>query len=211
MYLIKTNFFKQIKLPNIFKYLSLSNKNKYIYPTSKNTNPPENYKNFKNLKLRSFLDTTQFSVPSLSHGEDRMYMASGVEVRFPYLNTDLQRLSLSLSDNMKVAFGYTKFILRKAFETKIPKKILFSTYKEGFQSGLGYYLLKSKNLIRKDILNERSLIFRYNIIDIKFLDYLDGYFKSNFAKSIYDENFIFRVICFEIWMIKFKKNLTFIK
>jgi asparagine synthase (glutamine-hydrolysing) len=134
-------------------------------------------------------------------------MASGIETRFPYLNKDLQKFSLSLIDNFKISFGYTKYILRKTFEKKLPNTILFQNYKEGFQVGVESFLINNQLLIRNEILNKKSLIFKYKIIDIKFLEYFDKYTSSNLTRFFYDPNFVFKVISFEIWINQFQKFL----
>jgi asparagine synthase (glutamine-hydrolysing) len=204
-FLLKNNFFHQFKFFTIFKYFN--------YPTKKNFffknffNAQKDFKNFTDLSKRSFKDLNQFSVPTLCHAEDRMYMASGIETRFPYLNKDLQKFSLSLRDNFKISLGYTKYILRKAFEKKLPNAILFQNYKEGFQVCEEGFLINNQSLIRKEILNEKSLIFKHKIIDIKFLKYFDKYTSSNLTRFFYDDNFVFKVIFFEIWINQFQKFL----
>jgi asparagine synthase (glutamine-hydrolysing) len=203
-FLLKNNFFYQFKFYNILRYINFFKENSFL----KNSfNAPHDFKNFTDLSKRSFKDFNQFSIPTICHTEDRMYMASGIETRFPYLNKDLQRFSLSLRDNYKILFGYTKYILRKAFEKKLPRKILFQKYKEGFQVGEDSFLINNQSLIRNNILNKKSLIFKYKIIDIKFLEYFDKYISSNLTRFFYDPNFVFKVISFEIWINQFQKFL----
>jgi len=204
-FLLKNNFFNQFKFYNIFRYLNFFNKKNIFFKNF--FNAPHDFKNFTDLSKRSFKDFNQFSVPTLCHTEDRMYMASGIETRFPYLNKDLQIFSLSLRDNYKILFGYTKYILRKAFEKKLPREILFQKYKEGFAVTGENFLINNQSFIRSNILNKKSLIFKYKIIDINFLEYFDKYTSSNLTKLFYDPDFIFRVISFEIWINQFQKFL----
>ena len=153
----------------------------------------------------------KFSVPSLCHAEDRMYMASGVETRFPYLNHDLQKFSLSLPDTYKLSLGFTKYILRKAFINELPNCLLFRKEKEGFDTGKDFFLKKNQIFLKKKIINENSLIIKKKIVSINFLKYFDNYLNSFFFKNNYDLNFLFRIISFEIWMRVFKKYLNFNK
>ena len=204
-FLLKNNFFNQFKFYNVFKYLNYSSKKIFLFKN--NFNVPPNFNKFTDLSKRSFLDLNQFSVPTMCHTEDRMYMASGIETRFPYLNKELQKFSLSLRDNFKISFGHTKYILRKAFEKKITKTILFQNYKEGFQVGVESFLIKNQSLIKNEILNKKSLIFKYKIIHIKFLKYFDKYVNSNLTRFLYDPNFVFKVISFEIWINQFQEFL----
>ena len=210
-YLFKNGFFRQIKFYNILRYLNLKflDKSKFFY--NNYLKIPNNYKNFKNLKKRSFDDMNKFSVPSLCHAEDRMYMASGVETRFPYLNHDLQKFSLSLPDTYKLSLGFTKYILRKAFINELPNCLLFRKEKEGFDTGKDFFLKKNQIFLKKKIINENSLIIKKKIVSINFLKYFDNYLNSFFFKNNYDLNFLFRIISFEIWMRVFKKYLNFNK
>ena len=206
-FLIKSNFFAQIKIPNVVRYLNFNFSSKESFLNQKTLNIPKNYKNFKNLRKRSFEDMNQFSVPTLCHTEDRMYMMSGIETRFPYLNINLQKFALSLQDTFKLSYGFTKYILRNAFNDELPKKLIFRNDKEGFDTGKDYFLKKNKIFIRKNILNQNSIILKKKIISIKFLKYFDEYMKSSNSIKKYDLNFIFRVISFEIWLNIFKKYL----
>jgi asparagine synthase (glutamine-hydrolysing) len=208
-YLIKNDFFSQIKIYNALRYLNFNFLDKSKFFSNNFLQIPNNYKNFKNLKKRSFDDMNKFSVPTLCQTEDRMYMASGIETRFPYLNANLQKFSLSLPDTFKLSFGFTKYILRKAFVNELPNKLLFRKDKEGFDTGKDFFLKKNQIFLQKNILNEDSLIFKEKIVSIKFLKYFNNYLNSFFFKRNYDLNFLFRVISFEIWLHVFKKYLNF--
>ena len=209
IYLIKNDFFTQIKPHNIFKYLKFNFFDKSKFLNKNFLNISNNFKNFKNLNKRSFDDMNKFSVPTLCHTEDRMYMASGIETRFPYLNKDLHKFSLSLPDKFKLSFGFTKYILRKAFVDELSKKILFRKDKEGFETGVDNLLKDNKEFLKKVIINKNSLIIKQDIISIEFLKYFDDYLNSFSIKKNHDLNFLFRVISFEIWLNIFKKHLNF--
>ena len=207
LYLFQNNFFRQIKIYNALRYLNFNffNKNKFFKKRLFKT--PLNYRNFENLKKRSFDDMNKYSVPTLCHTEDRMYMISGIETRFPFLNNNLQKFSLSLPDTFKLSHGYTKYILRKAFLGELSNKLLFRKDKEGFDTGKDYFLKKNETFLRKNIINKNSLIIKEGIISINFLKYFDEYLNSITFKKSYDLNFLFRIISFEIWMSVFKKHL----
>ena len=138
-------------------------------------------------------------------------MLSGVETRFPYLNNDLQKFSWSLPDSFKLSFGYTKYILRKAFVNQLPNRILFRKDKEGFETGVDSFLKKNQITLKKKFLNENSLIIKEKIVSVEFLKYFNNYFNAFFFKKNYDPMLIFRIISFEIWLRVFKKYLNFRK
>ena len=209
IYLLKNDFFTQIKPYNIFKYLKFNLFDKSKFLNRNFLKISNNFKNFKDLNKRSFDDMNKYSVPTLCHTEDRMYMASGIETRFPYLNKDLQKFSLSLPDKFKLSFGFTKYILRKAFIEELPKKILFRKDKEGFETGVDSLLKDNKKFLKKKIINKNSLIIKQDIVSVEFLKYFDDYLDSFSIKKNHDLNFIFRVLSLEIWLNIFKKNLNF--
>lgn len=204
--LIKSNFFSQIKYKNIFRYILKPSKSNLLV----NNKPslPKNFRNFKNLKQRSFLDLTQFSAPTLCHTEDRMYMASGIETRFPYLNKDFISLTLSMPNSFKLKNGYTKFILRKSFLKFLPKKILFRKHKEGFDIGQEKFLILNNKYIKKNILNQKAIIISKKIVSKNILKYFDDYCNSSkLSRKFYNSSLIFRIISFEIWLKVFGKYL----
>ncbi|MEC4816619.1 MAG: asparagine synthase B [Scytonema sp. PMC 1069.18] len=58
---------------------------------------------------------------------DRMSMAHGLEARVPFLDIDFVELVLSIDPALKLhqPFGIEKWLLRKAFEEKLPKEIVW--------------------------------------------------------------------------------------
>ena len=206
-YMFRNSFFNQIKIFWIFKYFGLNFLNQNNFIEKKSLEVTKNYMNFNDLKKRSFFDMNRFSVPTLCHYEDRMYMLSGVETRFPYLNNDLQKFSLSLPDSFKLALGYTKYILRKAFVNELPNKILFRKDKQGFDIGFDSFLKNNKNTLKKKYLNKNSLVIKEKIIPISFLVYFESYYKNFLFQKKAEPLFIFRVLSFEIWLHTFKKYL----
>ena len=65
-------------------------------------------------KDRQIADITRFSIPILTHYEDRMSMAWGREIRNPYLDYRLVEAALALPASTNLAGGWTKRILREA-------------------------------------------------------------------------------------------------
>ncbi len=69
---------------------------------------------------------------------DRMTMANGLEGRVPFLDTEFIKLVLSISPTLKMykTFGMEKWLLRKAFEDKLPADIVWREKLE-FAQGCG--------------------------------------------------------------------------
>ena len=64
---------------------------------------------------------------------DRNSMAHGVEIRLPFLNAELVQFIFSLPSKYKINQGYTKWLLRKTMENKLPAAIVWRTDKVGFE------------------------------------------------------------------------------
>ncbi len=64
---------------------------------------------------------------------DRNSMAHGCEVRLPFLDHRLAEFVFSLPSTFKIHDGYTKWILRKSVENKLPSEIVWRKDKVGFE------------------------------------------------------------------------------
>jgi asparagine synthase (glutamine-hydrolysing) len=87
------------------------------------------------LKLNDILyhNTMQLGLEELLRFADRNSMAHGVEVRLPFLNKELVQFIFSLPSIFKMQNGFTKNILRKTMQDKLPNKILWNPNKIGFE------------------------------------------------------------------------------
>jgi asparagine synthase (glutamine-hydrolysing) len=86
---------------------------------------------FSSLNDRQRQDIDKFSVPALTHFEDRNSMAHSIESRVPFLDHELVNLLVSLPTNLKYKHGWSKFILRKSI-ADLPNEIKWRRDKKGF-------------------------------------------------------------------------------
>lgn len=99
--------------------------------------------------------------------EDRMSMSHSVEERVPFLDIDLVNFGFSIPVHLKIQNNQTKYLLRKALQTKLPEKILLKK-KWGFT--VNPYLQFKKDLkgIAEKILTKKFIdeqeIFNYDYI-----------------------------------------------
>lgn len=84
------------------------------------------------LRQTQYDDLRHYSVPVLLHYEDRLSMAFGAEVRVPFLDKHIVDIGMKLSDDLKINHGYSKYILRKTFESMLPKEVIWRKDKKGF-------------------------------------------------------------------------------
>jgi asparagine synthase (glutamine-hydrolysing) len=98
---------------------------------------------------------------------DRNSMAHGREVRLPFLNHDLVSFEFSLPSRYKTGHGYTKLILRKLMEGRLPDEIVWKKRKTGFEPpqqkwmqhprAIEYFYECTRTLVREKILKEKAL------------------------------------------------------
>ncbi len=86
-------------------------------------------------KLNDILhfNTTEMGLEELLRFADRNSMAHGREVRLPFLNHELVEFVFSLPAELKMKDGWTKYLLRKAMDKKLPDEIVWRKQKIGFE------------------------------------------------------------------------------
>ena len=163
----------------------------------------------QSVKQRQAVDLTQFSVPFLTHYEDRMSMAWSREVRLPFLDYRLMELFIGLPIKNKLNRGWTKFIFRQAMDGILPKKITWRKDKQGFANPQEKWL---KNELYNTIINyfnKDALIFKLGLIDRDLL--LEKYrlycSNSSQGNQIWYRD-IFNPLSLEIWLQLNQKYLV---
>ncbi len=87
------------------------------------------------IKLNDILyfNTFQQGLEKLLHYADRNSMAHGTEMRLPFLSHELVQFIFSLPASFKIHNGWTKWILRKTMEKRLPSEITWRTDKIGYE------------------------------------------------------------------------------
>lgn len=81
-----------------------------------------------------YFSTCEMGLEQLLRFTDRNSMAHGVQVRMPFLNHELVEFIFSLPSQLKMHDGWTKFLLRKAMDKKLPDEIVWRKDKVGFET-----------------------------------------------------------------------------
>lgn len=104
-----------------------------------------------------YVDSHTF-MPSLNlNYNDKMSMASSVEVRVPFLDWELtQWAAWNIPPSMKIRGGTTKWILREAMRNLLPEEVLRQP-KASFGAPVGYWLSGELREMMDDLLSERRL------------------------------------------------------
>ena len=150
---------------------------------------------FTNMRARQIEDLDRYSVPALTHYEDRNSMAHSLEVRHPFLDHRLVNFSLNLPTEWKIHKGWTKYILRESFPEVAPE-IRWRKDKQGFITAEELWL-------RTDLSEFVSAQFQKSTIgqmglvdDRKFLQYYEAFRAGRSTVSSID---ISRTLIAEVW------------
>ncbi len=205
-FVINRSILNQFKLTEARRYLGLSNSLNVLGEAMENFFPVDlGLKKNMSLADRQLFDFLKASVPALTHYEDRMSMANGVEIRLPYLDHRLVELALCIPNSFKLQKGWTKYILREAFSNSLPKEIAWRKDKQGFLNPQSEWLKKEWKEKILELISGNSLSSEYGFVNSKkmqkkYKDFCSG-------KQIWHRE-ILSVISFEIWLRKNQEYLN---
>jgi asparagine synthase (glutamine-hydrolysing) len=172
---IKSRFKSWIK-KNITSTKSQFNPHPIYYKLSDNPYDFSSYPFEDQLLLNDFFI---YSLPTFLRDFDRSSMMNSVEVRMPFMDYRLVEFCFSLPFEQKLAFGYTKRILRDALRNIVPEAIIKRTYKVGISSPLDEWfneVLKGK-VLELLKLNQYQQILR--TINAENYEFYEDKLKSN--------------------------------
>ena len=154
------------------------------------------------LNERQWLDYKKFSVPYLTHYEDRMSMAFGREIRLPYLDYRLVEYLLNAPTDLKLFKGWTKYLMRVAYESALPEAITWRKDKQGFTNPQEEWLKSDLKKVVESYFSSSALLFEYDLVDRprlirKYEDFCAGH-----GNVWYRE--IFNPLGLEVWLREFK-------
>ncbi len=95
-------------------------------------------------------------LPTLLRNYDRFSMASGVEIRMPFLDHRIVTYCFSLSWQAKLRKGHTKAIARQALSGIMPKAVVWDKVKMGFNAPFADWAQGALKEYFQDTLNSRS-------------------------------------------------------
>ncbi|MDB5206630.1 MAG: asnB [Flavisolibacter sp.] len=133
--------------PYLNKDFAFSNKRNLYYalPTSHDLNGALYYNTFVN------------GLEELLRLADRNSMAHSVEVRLPFLQHEMVEFLFTLPPYFKIRQGWTKWLLRKAVDDKLPKEIVWRKDKVGYEPPQKEWM-KSKAVQEKIMEGKEKLV-----------------------------------------------------
>ena len=199
---------KQFRLSEAKRYLPFTNKssNNLGERMLEFSKVPVGLQDDMRLVDRQIYDLKKTSVPALTHYEDRMSMANGIEIRLPFLDHRLVEFALKLPERHKLKSGWTKYILRKGIDKKLPADITWRKDKQGFLNPQAKWLKNEWKPIVKEHLSEDSLISTSGIINQMRLRDSYKHFCNDQNNIWYRE--IFAPFSLEIWLRSNIENIN---
>lgn len=129
---------------------------------------------------------------------DKLGMATGVEVRVPFLDKELVEFSAKIPSELKLKGKETKYILKKVAERYLPEDVIYRK-KTGFGAPVRDWIINDMSEMINDYLNEDRVnergIFNYHTI----LELVE----KNKKRKIDVSYTIWSLLAIESWMIQF--------
>ena len=100
------------------------------------------------------------TLPSILRSFDRISMASGVEIRSPFLDWRLVSFALALPDEARIGAGWTKRILRDATTGLLPDTVRMRRDKRGFSSPMYDWLPRGLGQRAREIVADPGFLAR---------------------------------------------------
>ena len=145
-----------------------------------------------------FWDLNTFLVDHNLNYTDKLGMASGVEVRVPYLDIDLVEFSTKIPPSLKLKGNTTKYLLKRVAEKYLPNEVIYRP-KTGFGAPVRKWIKNDMNSFINDYLSQESIEKRkiFNYDKIKELIDLNASKKEDLAYPIWS------LLAIESWLRQF--------
>lgn len=172
--------------------VSVDNAFKFIYEYLDTINCDDKVERMLFIEKKFFLVDHNFNYT------DKMSMATGVEVRVPFLDKKLTDVASKIPSNIKQKGKVGKAVLKKAAEHILPRNIIYRS-KSGFGAPLRDWLKNDLSglvdiYLSKDNIQKRGI---FNPIKIQQLVSDDRSGREDYSYTI------FTLLCFEIWCQQF--------
>jgi asparagine synthase (glutamine-hydrolysing) len=132
---------------------------------------------------------------------DRMSMASGIEVRVPFLDLELVEYSAKIPPEMKLKGNVVKYILKKTMESYLPHEIIYRP-KTGFGAPVRQWVTQDLNEKIQDYLGVSSIVKRGIFDPLE----ISGLISDNKSGKVDASYSILALMAIESWFRQFVDN-----
>ena len=161
------------------------------------------------VQARQADDVMRFSIPIITHSEDRMSMAWSREIRGPFLDYRMVEALVPAPISWKLRDGWTKSLLRKAMQDHLPNEIAWRRDKKGFSMPESSWLRGRLRPHVEALFAPDAEIFRRRLIDPKRIHTTyDRFCKQSGAFGTISAKEIFNAVTLELWLRRFSRFLS---
>tara|TARA_R110000796_G_scaffold118864_1_gene232723 strand:- start:83519 stop:85399 length:1881 start_codon:yes stop_codon:yes gene_type:complete len=146
------------------------------------------------------LEMSSFLVDHNFNYTDKMGMATGVEIRVPFLDNDLVDFSYKIPPELKLKNNVTKYILKKVAERYLPMEVIYRS-KAGFGAPVRKWITEDLSELVESRLS-RENIEKFNIFDYAKVNAL---VESNKKGDIDASYSIWAILAIDSWVRQFRK------
>ncbi|MCQ3931002.1 MAG: asparagine synthase (glutamine-hydrolyzing) [Chloroflexi bacterium] len=146
-----------------------------------------------------YVDCKTFMVSLNLNYNDKMSMASSIEVRLPFLDWEFaQWLAWNVPPSLKLKHGVTKHIFREAMRPILPKEVL-NQKKAGFGAPVAYWITHDLKDMVRDILSFDRIRTRGFFDETAVQELIDQHMRGREDWSLQ----IWQLLTFELWHQQF--------
>jgi asparagine synthase (glutamine-hydrolysing) len=153
-----------------------------------------------------FIDQQTWLPDTYLEKADKASMAHSLEVRVPFLDHELVEFAARIPMRYKIRGFNTKYILKKAFESQLPKAIL-QKHKHGFTPPIEpWFRGKLKDEIKEIIFDPKARsrgLFNYDYIEEIFRQHTEG--KASYHRHLW------LLVVFELWCQRYLDGVDDVK
>jgi len=158
---------------------------------------------------RQIADLTRYSIPALTHFEDRISMSWSREVRVPFLDNRLVEKLIPLPIEWKLNKGWTKYIFRHSMKSMLPEEILWRKDKQGFGIPQETWLKHELRDEVRNIFHDDCLMYKMGLVKKERLIKLyNTYCNQPQGKGTLGYKDVFNPLAIEIWLRQFENHLS---
>ncbi|MBI3133226.1 MAG: asparagine synthase (glutamine-hydrolyzing) [Bacteroidetes bacterium] len=152
---------------------------------------------FETMTSRQIQDISLYSIPQLTHYEDRNSMAHNIEVRLPFMDFRLVNFLIHSPVEDKLKGGWTKYLLRDAIH-ELPNAIRWRKDKKGFVTPEEEWLAGPLGQYIISYFQAPSMLEEMGILDREKYIHTVRNFRSHAKWLVYGD--LFTVFITEMWL-----------
>lgn len=189
-YLGNANIFKETEKEKLFKNYTRQDLTQVL------SLQQQDISNLSESEYMQFADIHNWMRGDILQKADKMTMANSLELRVPFLDTEVSDVAVGLIDEWKYKNGTTKFILRDAFSKDMPDKTN-KRPKLGFPTPWHTWLKKDNQKVQSIILENKL------IQEVCNTDYIKDLFTKKNLNDKFISRRIFTLLMLSLWYNRF--------